>query len=87
MIDPAMRADEADWTELITKVFAKDPEAWTADDLTRVIARYRECMAYMRELGLCPKTPDPKIDEPKPKRRKKVDPRQSDLFDKEAGET
>jgi hypothetical protein len=62
--------------EHITAIFAKDVETWTKEDYRRVVARYREAKAQ----GLFGKV-DPKTGEPKPKRKRKVDPRQIDLED------
>jgi hypothetical protein len=69
----------------IATIFRKDPKEWTADDRTRVVARYRE-------LRLDPKAFNPKTGEPKKRvrRKAKVDPRQIDIEDliaKDAGET
>jgi hypothetical protein len=94
MTKPELRPDlkvwEADEKEHITTIFGNDVEAWTADDLDRVIARYKEYVAHHRELGFLPKVCDPKTGEPKPKRvrrKARVDPCQIDIEDLLAKET
>jgi hypothetical protein len=73
-------------TDDIAAIFCKDPKEWTSDDVDRVVAKYQEYVACMRERGFF-KSFDPKTGEPKPKRvRRKVkvvDPNQLDLFAKE----
>ena len=69
-------------TEGLTAIFQKDPEAWTADDLARVVARYREARTNFKAV-------DQKTGEPKKRRKAKAapDPRQIDIEELIAKET
>jgi hypothetical protein len=59
-------------------IFRKNPEKWTADDVARVVARYQEYMAHLRERGVAPKAVNPKR-----KKRRKAKACQLGLFAKE----
>jgi hypothetical protein len=61
----------------ISEIFLKDPELWSEDDRSAVIARFKEYCVLMK---IDPKAVDPKTGEPKKRRRSKAaDPRQPDL--------